>query len=204
MRNTLRNRWKVNLHGATHPSRYGSWAAATEIRGPYTLRAKPGACSDRDIFTLSARASGVTSAPTFNHSKRIQQHCSAALPGRSRGSTGATRSQRSSAPSSQPYRCRAERRQPASAVPRAWKHAWKGTQYSCEGLCDGRMGGLAGGSGCQLQVTTMVRKGISLSGLESAAQSETETRNEAKQRDDQGDRYGAHFAIRDTLTLVQR
>jgi hypothetical protein len=30
------------------------------------------------------------------------------------------------------------------------------------------MGGLAGGSGCQLQVTTMVRKGISLSGLERA------------------------------------
>jgi len=61
------------------------------------------------------------------------------------------------------------------------------------------MGGLAGGSVCQLQVTTM----ISLSG-ESAAQSETETRNEAEQRDDQGNRYGAHFAIRDTLTLVQR
>ena len=74
MRNTLRNRWKVNLDRATHPSRYGSWAAATEIRGPYTLRAKPGACSDRDIFTLSARASGVTSAPTSSHSKHIQQN----------------------------------------------------------------------------------------------------------------------------------
>ena len=172
MRNTLRNRWKVNLDRATHPSRYGSWAAATEIRGPYTLRAKPGACSDRDIFTLSARASGVTSAPTFNHSKHIQQRCSAALPGRSRGSTGATRSQRSSASSIQPYRCRAERRQPASAVLRAWKHAWKGTQYGCEGLCDGRMGGLAGGSGCQLQVTTMVRKGIAFRGWRSAAQSD--------------------------------
>ena len=30
------------------------------------------------------------------------------------------------------------------------------------------MGGLAGGSGCQLQVTTMVRKEISLSGQERA------------------------------------
>lgn len=44
-------------------------------------------------------------------------------------------------------------------------------------------------------------EGDSLSGLEERG---AERRNEAKQGDDQGNRCGAHFAIRDTLTLVQR
>lgn len=46
-------------------------------------------------------------------------------------------------------------------------------KYDCEGLCGGRMGGLAGGSGCQLQVTTMVRKGISLLGRRAKRRRET-------------------------------
>lgn len=48
------------------------------------------------------------------------------------------------------------------------------------GLCGGRMGGLAGGSGCQLQVTTMVRKGISLLELERARR-RAKRRRETKQ-----------------------
>lgn len=67
------------------------------------------------------------------------------------------------------------------------------------------MGGLAGGSGCQLQVNDESEDRDQPFGAgESAAQSEAKLRSEAEQRDDQGNQCDAHFAIRDTLTLVQR
>ena len=62
------------------------------------------------------------------------------------------------------------------------------------------MGGLAGGSGCQLQVNDDSEERYQPFG----AQSEAKLRSEAEQRDDQGNQCDAHFAIRDTLTLVQR
>jgi len=67
------------------------------------------------------------------------------------------------------------------------------------------MGGLAGGSGCQLQVTTMVRKGISLSGLE-RARHRAKQRRETKQSRETIRAIDTVriFAIRNTLMSVQR
>lgn len=170
--------------------------AAPTPSGPSPVRAPT------ETSSHFLRAPAVSPAPRPPVTRNTSNSTSAALPGRSRGSTGATGPQRSSAPSNQPYRCRAERRQPASAVPRAWKHAWKGTQIRLMRRADGRAGwrlGLSAASNDDGE-----ERDQPFGAGESAAQSETETRNEAEQRDDQGNRYGAHFAIRDTLTLVQR